>query len=208
MRCDVRSFEDVGALASRVEEELGRCDILVNNAGLGAGRAFADLNRERIDQVIQTNVLGVMYCTKAFLPMMLRDATGHIVNVASLAGRHPVPGAAVYSASKHAVAAFSESTYHELRPRGILVTTVNPGFVETPGFPQSDLPRAIVMRPERVARAIVETVRLGKAPQVSVPRWAGAFEFFRVALPGPYRYAAGRVIGARRGGAVPEPPPG
>ena len=75
----------------------------------------------------------------------------------------------------------------------MLVTTVDPGFIETEGFPQEELDPRFVMRPGRVANVIVGIVRKGKAPEVSVPRWAGAFQVFRVLLPGPYRWGVRTV---------------
>lgn len=188
VRCDVTEVADLQGLRDRVDEAFGRCDVLINNAGIPGGGRFEDLSLEQIERVIRVNLLGVLFCTKAFLPMILEQRGGHIVNVASLAGRYATPGASVYSASKHAVVAFSEALYYELAPRGILVTSVNPGFAATEGFPQGRLPSALVMPAEKVARAIVDVVRKGKAPEVSVPRGMGAWEAFRVLTPPLYRW--------------------
>jgi short-subunit dehydrogenase len=188
VRCDVTEVADLQVLRGRVDEAFGRCDVLINNAGIPGGGRFEDLSLEQIERVIRVNLLGVLFCTKAFLPMMLEQSGGHIVNVASLAGRYATPGASVYSASKHAVVAFSEALYYELAPRGILVTSVNPGFAATEGFPQGRLPSALVMPAEKVARAIVDVVKKGKAPEVSVPRGMGAWEAFRVLTPPLYRW--------------------
>jgi short-subunit dehydrogenase len=188
VRCDVTEVADLQGLRDRVDEAFGRCDVLINNAGIPGGGRFEDLSLEQIERVIRVNLLGVLFCTKAFLPMILEQRGGHIVNVASLAGRYATPGASVYSASKHAVVAFSEALYYELAPRGILVTSVKPGFAATEGFPQGRLPSALVMPAEKVARAIVDVVRKGKAPEVSVPRGMGAWEAFRVLTPPLYRW--------------------
>jgi short-subunit dehydrogenase len=193
--CDVTSWVQVDGLRSRVEEAFGRCDVLVNNAGVPGGGRFADLSLEQIERVIRTNYLGVVYCTKALLPMMLEARKGHIVNVASLAGLFPVPGSAVYSSTKHAVVAFSEALYFELAAEGVLVTSVNPGLVRTEGFPQRDATRGIrVMRPEEVAAAVVEVVRSGAGPQRSVPRWLAAFQSVRVLMPPLYRFGVRRAM--------------
>ncbi|HEU4356437.1 MAG TPA: SDR family NAD(P)-dependent oxidoreductase, partial [Actinomycetota bacterium] len=172
---------------------------------------FHSLPPERIERVARVNVLGVMLGTRAFLPMMLRARHGHIVNVASLAGRYATPGSAIYSASKHAVVAFGESLYYELKPLGVLVTTVNPGFTRTEGFPQDDVPRPLVMHRQHVARVIVDVVRRGRAPEVSVPRVLGAAQAFRVLAPPVYRWGVGRVTrgsrAARIGPLEPPPPP-
>jgi short-subunit dehydrogenase len=83
---------------------------------------------------------------------------------------------------------FSESLYYELAPRGILVTSVNPGFAATEGFPQSRLPSALVMPADKVARVIVDVVREGKAPEISVPRGMSVWQAFRVLTPPLYRW--------------------
>jgi short-subunit dehydrogenase len=188
VRCDVTEVADLQGLRDRVDEAFGRCDVLINNAGIPGGGRFEDLSLEQIQKVIRVNLLGVLVCTKVFLPMMLDRGAGHIVNVGSLAGRYAAPGASVYSASKHGVVAFSEALYYELAPLGILVTSVNPGFAATEGFPQGRLPSAVVMRADKVARVIVDVVRQGKAPEVSVPRGMSLWQAFRVLTPPLYRW--------------------
>jgi short-subunit dehydrogenase len=196
VRCDVTEPTDVTELVRRTLDELGRCDVLVNNAGIPGGAPFLTASIDRIDRVVAVNVLGLLHVTKAFLPSMLERGHGHVVNVASLAGRFATPGSSVYGATKHAVVAFSESLYYELRPHGILVTSVNPGFTRTEGFPQADVPPRLVMTPDRVARVIVDVVRRDRAPEVSVPRSLGAMQVFRVLTPPLYRWGVGAV--ARR----------
>jgi short-subunit dehydrogenase len=211
-RCDVTSLEDLQALRDHVAEEHGRCDVVVNNAGVPGGGRFADLSVERIRVVTETNFVAVMMSTKLFLPLLL-EARGHVVNVASLAGRYALPGAAVYAAAKHAVVAFSEALYHELRPRGVMVTAINPGLVATEGFFPADNPlwrdriaRPFIMEPDRVARAILDVVRHRKGPEVSVPRWLAAPQAARLLAPPLYRAALRRLAGGRAGTAkAPEP---
>lgn len=201
VRCDVTEVADLQALRDRVDETFGRCDVLINNAGIPGGGRFEEVSLEQIEQVIRVNLLGVMLCTKVFLPMMLERPRGHIVNVASVAGRYATPGASVYTASKHGVVAFSEALYYELGPRGILVTSVNPGFAATEGFPQGRLPSAIVMPAERVARAIVDVVRKDKAPEVTIPRALGPWQAFRILTPPLYRWGvrqAAKKLGVTR----------
>ncbi len=183
VRCDVAAPDQLEALAVEVEGTFGRCDILVNNAGLPGGGPFTDRTAEEIERLIRVNVLGVMHGCRVFLPMMLAAGRGHILNISSIAGRHAAPTAALYSATKHAVSAFSESLSHEVVDRGILVTSINPGFAATEGFPQGDLPKQLVMRAETIARAIVRAVERDAGPQITVPRWAGALEVFRVLGP-------------------------
>ena len=201
VKCDIIEVADLQALRDRVDEAFGRCDVLINNAGIPGGGRFEEVSLEQIERVIRVNLLGVMLCTKVFLPMMLERPRGHIVNVGSVAGRYATPGASVYTASKHGVVAFSEALYYELAPRGILVTSVNPGFAATEGFPQGRLPSAIVMPAKRVARAIVDVVRKGKAPEVTVPRALGPWQAFRILTPPLYRWGvrqASKKLGATR----------
>jgi NADP-dependent 3-hydroxy acid dehydrogenase YdfG len=196
LACDVGDPEQLAALPAVVNEAFGPTDILVNNAGIPGGGDFTDLSYEQIEWLVRVNVLGVMYGTRAFLPGMIRRRQGHVVNVASLAGRYAVPGAAVYTATKHAVVAFSEALDYKTEDHGVHVTSVNPGLVSTEGFPQTDIDPRIVMKPERVAEAIVRVIREGIAPELSVPRWLGPFQAFRVLTPPLYRWGIRRVRSA------------
>jgi uncharacterized protein len=196
VRCDVSDPEQVQGLRERTEEAFGRCDVLINNAGIPGGGPFADLSLEQIERVVRVNYLGVLSCTKAFLPLMSSTGGGHIVNVASIAGKFAVPGASLYSSTKFAVVALSEALHYELQSRGILVTVVNPAFVETEAFSAHGRPRLLTLTPERVANEIVRVVRDGIAPECTIPRWVAAFQAFRVLTPPLYRWAMGR--GTRR----------
>ena len=211
-RTDVTSAEDLQALLEHVRLEHGRCDVLINNAGVPGGGTFSELSAERIRLVTETNYLSVLLATKVFLDLLL-ESRGHVVNVASLAGRYALPGAGAYAASKHAVVAFSESLYFELRPRGVMVTVVNPGVVATEGFFPKDSPlwrdpivRPFLMKPERVADAIVDVIRKRKGPEVSVPRWLAAPQAARLLAPPLYRAALKRIAAGRAEKA--EAPPG
>jgi uncharacterized protein len=195
--CDVSDRVQVGVLRQHVEDAYGRCDVLVNNAGVPGGGPFAELTMEQIERITQTNYLGVLYCSKAFLPMMLEAGSGHIVNVASLAGRYAIPGSSVYTSTKHAVVAFSEALYYELMPRGIVVTAVNPSLVATETFPHRDILQrrpGMLIQPERVGDAIVEVIRKGKGPEVSIPRWLASFQAIRVLAPPLYRFGLTRAV--------------
>jgi uncharacterized protein len=208
--CDVSDLGEIEALRDTVAERHGRCDVLINNAGVPGGGHLHDLSIEQVDRVVRVNLLSVLWATKVFLPM-LEEAGGHVVNVASLAGRYALPGASVYTATKHAVVAFSESLYHELAPRGVMVTSVNPGLVDTEGFITDELKRdpvarRFIMKPERIAREIVDVIRRRKGPEVSIPRWMGAPQALRVLTPALYRASIRRIVGAR--GTRDRPPEG
>lgn len=196
VRCDVSDWSDVLALADRVRTEVARCDVLVNNAGIPGGGPFDRIEIDRIEAIVRTNFLGVLYGTKAFLPLLFEAGDAHVVNVASLAGRFAVPGASVYTATKHAVVAFSESLHFELARKGVRVTAVNPGIVKTEGFPHEDAKERRPGGPipvERVAELIVSVVRTGKAPEVSIPRWLAAMQAVRVLAPPVYRFGLERA---------------
>jgi uncharacterized protein len=209
--CDVGDVGQVEELVDRVKGDHGRCDVLVNNAGVPGGGAFADLSLEQIEHVARVNLLGVLFCTKLTLPL-LRASKGHVVNVASLAGRYALPGAAVYTATKHAVVAFSEALYHELAGDGVMVTSVNPGLVATEGFFPEDNPlwrdpvlRRFIMDPRKVAQAVVTVIRTRKGPEVSVPRWLAGPQAFRVLTPALYRAAVRRIVAGRARRSAPPP---
>lgn len=203
VRCDVSDPEQLSSLPAVVEEAFGPCDVVVNNAGIPGRGSFSKLPYEQVGRVVDVNVLGVMYGTRAFLPGMLKRGRGHVVNVASLAGRFATPGAAVYTATKHAVVAFSEALHHEVEVAGVRVTSVNPGFVTTEGFPQGGLDPRFALPVDRVARAIVRVVREEIAPELSVPRWVSPLQAFRVLTPPLYRWGMRRMrdIGERATGA-------
>lgn len=198
LRIDVTESREIAGLPTVVHEVYGRhADVLVNNAGVPGGGEIQDLSYERIRDVVEVNLLGTLYGMRAFLPEMLRTGQGHVVNVASLAGRFATPGTGLYTATKHAVVAASESANYDAEARGVHVTAVNPGFVATEGFPQGDLPDWAVMSADRVAEAIVKVVREGIAPEYAVPRWVSPLQAFRVLTPPLYRWG---VRQARRAG--------
>ncbi len=186
---DVTDLAKVEKLPGLIRELTARpVDVLVNNAGVPGGGPFVELSHEQIEAVVRVNLLAVLHVTRVFLPGMLERGHGHIVNVASLAGRFAAPSASLYTATKHAVVAFSESLDYDTSPRGVHVTTVNPGFVATEGFPQDEVPKRLVMPASRVAEAIVKVVRDDISPEYSVPRWIAPLQAFRVLTPPLYRW--------------------
>ena len=101
---DVTDTAQLEKLPGLVKELTGRpADVLINNAGVPGGGDFTALSHDEIETIVRVNLLGVLHATRAFLPGMIKRGHGHIVNVASLAGRFAPPGAAVYTATKHAV---------------------------------------------------------------------------------------------------------
>jgi len=129
--CDVSKKNQVDAMGKIIIEKFGTIDILVNNAGFGIHNTVNETKIEEMESQMMTNFFGMMYCTKAFLPKMLEQRSGHIVNVASVAGSIGIPGMASYCASKFAMLGFSESLFHELKGTGVGITVVSPIMVRT-----------------------------------------------------------------------------
>jgi len=158
--CDVTKLSDVDALAQRIRQTFGRADILVNNAGIGGGgQPLHELDPEKWDAVMNTNLRGPYYCIRAFAPMMIERRSGHIVNISSLAGKNPVPKAAVYSASKWGLNGLTYTAAEELRAYNIRVSVVCPGSVDTEfmhSFPGRDTSK--MLRPDDVAHVVAMLV--------------------------------------------------
>jgi clavulanate-9-aldehyde reducatase len=128
---DVSEEEQARDFIQAAHDELGGLDILVNNAGVMLLGPVADADTEDWRRMVAVNLLGLLYCTHAALPVMAGGGGGDIVNVSSVAGRRADAGAAVYNMTKFGVHAFSEALRQEALHQGIRVTTVAPGFVET-----------------------------------------------------------------------------
>ena len=109
---------------------MGRIDILVNNAGFGIFKTFEDASMDEVKDMFQVNVFGLVACTKAVLPYMVNKNEGHIINIASLAGKLQ-PEISAYAATKHAVLGFTNSLRMELANTDIYVTAINPGPIDT-----------------------------------------------------------------------------
>lgn len=167
---DVGDPGQVEALVAHVIRELGPIDTLINNAGVLIPKALLDTSLEEWDATFATNVRGLFLTTRAILPAMIERGRGDIVNLASLAGKNPVPNATAYSASKHAVLGFSRSLLLEVRKHGIRVIAICPGSVDTPMMRgQSTLRREFdrILHPEDVAQTIVGALRLPRRATVS-----------------------------------------
>ena len=135
--CDVSNKSQVKEMSKQVLEKFGKIDILVNNAGFAIYGKVSDLDIEQMESQIATNYFGMVYCIKNFLPKMLEQNSGHIVNVASVAASFGLPGLDSYSASKFAMLGFSEGLQHELNGTDVHVTVVSPIMVRTNFFDHS-----------------------------------------------------------------------
>lgn len=163
MLCDVSDREAVYRQAKTLLEELGPVHILINNAGVVSGSSFLETPDEKILKSMGVNTLAAFWTCKAFLPVMMEQNSGHIVNIASAAGIIGVTGLADYSASKFAVVGFDESLRMELRRRksAVLTTVVCPFFIDTGMFRgvQTRFPLFLpILKGEYAARRIVLAV--------------------------------------------------
>jgi clavulanate-9-aldehyde reducatase len=175
---DVSDEEQARGFVQAAHDELGGLHILVNNAGVMLLGPVTDADTGEWRQMIEVNLLGLLYCTHAALPLIEGSGGGDVVNLSSTAGRHANAGAAVYNMTKFGVHAFSEALRQEALHQGIRVTIVAPGFVDTElqGHNTNPLVRQAterareqigeVLQPEDIADAIVHAVT--RPPHVCV----------------------------------------
>jgi 3-oxoacyl-[acyl-carrier protein] reductase len=153
--CNLENEAEVNHVAREIEREVGPPQILVNCAGVGlTGRKLLDCTAADWERVMNTNLRGVFYAIRAFAPAMVEARRGDIINISSIAGKNPLPGGAIYSASKWGLNGLSYSLAEELRTYNIRVTVVSPGSVNT-GFSAHeghDLSR--MLTPSDVAHAV------------------------------------------------------
>lgn len=154
---DLTSSADRAAAAQAIDAAWGGLDILVNNAGAGAYKPFLAHDQAEIEAIVTVNLTGLIQLTHELLPLIEREAGGHIVNIASDVGRRPIANMAPYVAAKHGVVGFSHALRLELRPRGIKVGVILPGLIDT-GFNNSvegSKPGSGALRPAEVAASVV-----------------------------------------------------
>lgn len=182
-------------ILAHLQEHHGRLDLLVNNAGAAWRATFADGGYENVRRTMAINFDAQVRLTEALLPLLRASAPSAIVNVSSTAGRVGRAGSGAYSASKFALAGWSDSLYAEESAGGVHVGLVLPGFISTEGFPQSELTskpwtRWAVSTPEKGAEAIFEA-GIGRRAERYVPRPYGMAAALRVLAPWLVRRALG-----------------
>ncbi|MGO9321571.1 MAG: SDR family NAD(P)-dependent oxidoreductase [Solirubrobacteraceae bacterium] len=186
--------EDAPArIREHVLDQHGRLDLLVNNAGAAWRARFAEGGYENVRRTMAINFDAQVRLTEALLPLLRSSAPSAIVNVASTAGRVARAGSGAYSASKFALAGWSDALWAEEHARGVHVGLVLPGFISTEGFPHSELTakpwtRWIVSTPERAAEAIHQA-GIGRRPERYVPRAYALAAALRVLAPALVRRA-------------------
>jgi short-subunit dehydrogenase len=186
--CDIGRRQDVERVAAAVLARHPQIHLLVNNAGVPGRAGFTAIDLDRLEEILRVNYLGGVWSLRAFLPGLEAAGRSNVVNIVSVAGTVVFPPSGPYSASKHAQLAFSRATAAELPRRGIHVHTVNPGFVETEGFPQASALRSaflrrLVVEPDYVARHVLKVVRRDKG-ETFVPRFYRAAAVAQALAPG------------------------
>jgi NAD(P)-dependent dehydrogenase (short-subunit alcohol dehydrogenase family) len=168
LRCDVTREDEVQAAVAAAVARFGTLDVVVANAGFGVVGAVETLTSEDFRRQFETNVFGVLHTVKAALPELAKSR-GRLALVGSVSGHVTVPGTAAYSMSKYAIRSLADALYHELRPKGVAVTLISPGFVES-DFRQVDnqgvhhpeardpYPRWLVMPKDVAARKIARAI--------------------------------------------------
>lgn len=176
--CDVTNEAEVERVFAEILDVYGRIDILLNNAGYGKFAGFTEMKPQEFADMMDVNYMGIVRCTQAVLPGMLKQGDGQIVNIASMAGKIGTAKSTAYSATKHAVLGFSNSLRQELRNTGITVSTVNPGPIDTPFFSLADPTGGYVknvswfmMKADYVADQVVKLVHKRKE-ELNLPRLA------------------------------------
>lgn len=181
MPADLSRLEDIQALVQQTLDRFGRLDVLVNNAGFGRLDWLENLDPKKdIEAQFDVNVLGVVQTTRQALPVMIKQRSGHIINMCSMAGLVATPTYTIYAASKHAVHGFSEALRREVKPWGIYVSMLYPGGVKTEFGEHAGIKRKtnattpgfLLLSAEDVARAVVQLVRRPRAMKIIPWLWS------------------------------------
>ena len=169
VRADVSKETDVNALIFQATKKFGKVDILVNNAGIGTFAKVIDMKTEDFDSMWEINMRGVFLCSRAVLPSMIKQQSGDIINIASLAGRNAFVAGAGYAATKWALIGFARCLMLEVREHNIRVITLCPGSVYT-SFGPHDLhlkDTSRIPKAEDVAQVAINTLLMPRNVMVS-----------------------------------------
>jgi short-subunit dehydrogenase len=168
-RLDVGQREDARAFVAAALRDHERIDVLVNNAGVGWMGRFHEMPEEKVEELVATNLKGVIATTQAALPAMLERGQGVIINVSSVVGFRAAPYSAVYSATKHAIVGLSHALRGELSGTGVKVCVVYPGVTKTEFFNSTEAPVGPMYSASWVAKLIVRTARFPRRDAIVLP---------------------------------------
>lgn len=157
---DVAKSDDVARLIEQTMARFGRIDLLVNNAGTFREGDIDELTEAEWDEVQAVNLKGVFLCTKAVLPIMKRQRSGYVVNIASVAGKTGFGGASAYCASKFGMVGLTESLLEEGVAHNIRATVICPGYVATPMVADVSVPASEMIPPEDIGQIVIGLLRL------------------------------------------------
>jgi short-subunit dehydrogenase len=187
---DLTDTAGLADLARHAQEAVGPIDILVNNAGVEYAKSFPEQTREELEQTTAINLLAVMELTRVILPGMIERGTGHVVNIASAAGKVAAPYLAAYTATKHGVVGFTHALRAEVGSKPVGFTVVCPIFVSRVGMYGRiehlipDPPREMSTRPpEAVGEAVLEGIRKNRAQIIVADRTIKALSVLYAAAP-------------------------
>jgi 3-oxoacyl-[acyl-carrier protein] reductase len=160
---DVTRLDDIESLVQKTRQALGAIDILVNNAGIGYFGPFHEASETNWDSVLDTNLKSVFLLSKAVAKGMIERCGGHIINIASLAGKNAFAGGAIYCASKWGLLGMTECMAEDLRAYGIRVSAICPGTVATDFSPHAGKDPSKMLQPDDIAHVVAMIVT--QAPQ-------------------------------------------
>ena len=171
--CDVSDYHQVEKCTNEIIEEFGKIDILINNAGLWIQEELEENDEKRIHDVIDVNLLGVIYMTKAVIPIMKKNQDGIIININSQAGINHKAERVVYNASKWGVTGFSKSLQDEVAKYGIRVTDIMPGMLKTDMFNKMNIKKNMengldTKEVARLVEFIIDTPKDVMIPEVGI----------------------------------------
>ncbi|WP_108670887.1 SDR family NAD(P)-dependent oxidoreductase [Peribacillus acanthi] len=188
-RLDVANPSEVEQVFSNIYKQVDQIDVLVNNAGFGLFKEAHEATLMEVKEMFDVNVLGLIACTNMVVSQMRKRRSGHIINIASQAGKIATPKSSGYSATKYAVLGFSNSLRLECMNDNVYVTTVNPGPIATDFFTIADESGTYVksvekymLNPEYVAKKVVDNM-LTKKREINLPGWMNAASIFYTLFP-------------------------
>lgn len=152
MPCDLSKLTEIPALVEKITADFGRIDILVNNAGINMKKDFTEVTDEDFQSILTTNLCSVFAISREVVKQMLKQGSGSIINISSMAAQYGLPRVIAYSASKTAIDGITRAMATELSPRGIRVNAIAPGFIKT-----AMTAKALDADPERKAKVFGRT---------------------------------------------------
>jgi short-subunit dehydrogenase len=200
---DLSDLKVLDSVIERAEAQLGAIDILVNNAGIDGIRVFAEESASQTEEMLRINLLSPMLLTHKLLPKLLARRSGHVVNIASLAGKTAAPYSVSYSSAKSGLVTFSHCLRNELHGSGVSVSVVCPGFVTDEGMFSLNMrnygarvsPLLGTSKPEHVSRAVLRVLRKNSVELTVNPGPIRLITALHQLAPGAVAWVQDRVMG-------------